>query len=104
MQSSVSMLSCCLLQLLARGTDPPWQFVLEPVTLENAHQGAPQGALHVAAEDPNVANLSSAALAAPAAAAATAAVSSVAVGALDFAAPEGFIFLPSWVMEALGLQ
>ena len=83
------------LQLLAKGVDPPWQFVLEPVSLEGAPLGGPEGPQ----------GTSTAAVPPPAAAGgAAAAARSVAVGALDFAAPEGFIFLPPWVMEALGLQ
>ncbi|KAL8433833.1 hypothetical protein ACSSS7_003577 [Eimeria intestinalis] len=77
----------CLRDLLARGVDPPWHFELEVVSLEgkgSPKRGTPSiqitgGGGEGGGPHPT----------------------SIALGALDFAAPAGFIFLPPWAMEAL---
>ncbi|XP_026190252.1 uncharacterized protein LOC34619447 [Cyclospora cayetanensis] len=86
------------MQLLAKRADPPWHFVLEPVRLEKppsreSRDNSPQGVHAETAFDAPAADDDGAKK-----------PSSVSVGTLDFASPEGFIFLPPWVMEALGIQ
>ncbi|OEH77547.1 ubiquitin fusion degradation protein ufd1ap [Cyclospora cayetanensis] len=95
---AASIPSSFLEELLAKRADPPWHFVLEPVRLEKppsreSRDNSPQGVHAETAFDAPAADDDGAKK-----------PSSVSVGTLDFASPEGFIFLPPWVMEALGIQ
>ncbi|KAL8275703.1 hypothetical protein Esti_000266 [Eimeria stiedai] len=83
-------------RLLARGVDPPWQFELEVLSLEGG-EPPKRGAPSTPREGPPAEDSPGHERGAPH-------PPSVAVGALDFAAPAGFIFLAPWVMEALGIQ
>ncbi|KAL8435716.1 hypothetical protein Efla_004655 [Eimeria flavescens] len=92
-----SLPACLLKELLARKVDPPWQFVLESVSFEEEEPPSPSKEGGGPPEGPPEGPSDSRG-------GAPGGRPSVAVGALDFAAPPGYIFLPPWVLEALGIQ